>query len=149
MVSIPNRVERTSKGEFLTLLALLFVMPAGTILCLAALYFKFRNYFNKVWHNYNRFFSFRAQSKITVSLYPHVIYFLNSYYFLLLVIMKKLIQKRTSWIIIINIIAFITFFLAEFDYIDPIPFNEAFVWLTLVAWTVSTIYDNKKKKKLD
>tara|TARA_B100000989_G_scaffold295051_1_gene275291 strand:+ start:952 stop:1143 length:192 start_codon:yes stop_codon:yes gene_type:complete len=63
--------------------------------------------------------------------------------------MKKLIQKRTSWIIIINIIAFITFFLAEFDYIDPIPFNEAFVWLTLVAWTVSTIYDNKKKKKLD
>ena len=63
--------------------------------------------------------------------------------------MKKLIRKRTFWLIIINVIAFITFFLAEFDYIDPIPFNEAFVWLTLVAWSVSTFYDNKKKKKLE
>ena len=48
LASIPDRVKRTSKGEFIALLALLFVIPAGTILCLAALYFKFRNYFNKV-----------------------------------------------------------------------------------------------------
>tara|TARA_X000000950_G_scaffold52950_1_gene62725 strand:+ start:1709 stop:1888 length:180 start_codon:yes stop_codon:yes gene_type:complete len=48
LASIPNRVEQTSRGEFIALLALLFVIPAGTILCLAALYFKFRNYFNKV-----------------------------------------------------------------------------------------------------
>lgn len=42
-----------------------------------------------------------------------------------------------------------TFFLSEFDYMDPIPFNEAFVWLTLIAWNASTIYDNRKKKKID
>ena len=63
--------------------------------------------------------------------------------------MKKLIHKRTFWLIIITVISAITFFLAEFDYIDPIPFNESFVWLTLVAWSVSTFYDNKKKKKLE
>ena len=63
--------------------------------------------------------------------------------------MMKLIHKRTFWLILINIITVITFFLAEFDYIDPIPFNESFVWLTLVAWSVSTFYDNKKKKKLE
>ena len=62
--------------------------------------------------------------------------------------MEKLIQNRTS-ILIINVISVITFFLAEFEYINPIPFNQGFVWLTLIAWNVSNIYDNIKKKKYE
>ena len=61
--------------------------------------------------------------------------------------MEKFIQKKTFWLIIINVITAITFFLGEFEYIDPIPFNETFLWLTLLAWFVSNIYDNRKKKK--
>jgi hypothetical protein len=45
---IPTKVEQARKGKFIALLVVLLLMPAGTILCLIALYFKFRNYFNKV-----------------------------------------------------------------------------------------------------
>jgi len=47
LADIPPRVEKASKGQFISLLIVLFFLPAGTILCLIALYFKFRNYFNK------------------------------------------------------------------------------------------------------
>ncbi|MFL2600800.1 MAG: hypothetical protein CBC28_00590 [Flavobacteriaceae bacterium TMED68] len=63
--------------------------------------------------------------------------------------MMKLIHKRTFWLILINIITAITFFLAELEYIEPIPFNEPFLWFALVASNVSYAYDNIKKKKLD
>jgi len=43
LASIPNRVEKTSKGEFSILLLTLFFLPGGSILCLFALYFRFRN----------------------------------------------------------------------------------------------------------
>ena len=48
LADIPTRVKQASKGKFISLLFVLFLLPAGTILCLIALYFKFRNYFNKV-----------------------------------------------------------------------------------------------------
>tara|TARA_B100000768_G_scaffold165807_1_gene168650 strand:- start:172 stop:351 length:180 start_codon:yes stop_codon:yes gene_type:complete len=48
LADIPTRVEKASKGKFISLLFVLLLLPAGTILCLIALYFKFRNYFNKV-----------------------------------------------------------------------------------------------------
>jgi hypothetical protein len=48
LIDIPTRVEQASKGKFISLLFVLFLLPAGTILCLIALYFKFRNYFNKL-----------------------------------------------------------------------------------------------------
>ena len=41
--SIHNRVEKTSKGKFSILLLTLFFLPGGSILCLFALYFRFRN----------------------------------------------------------------------------------------------------------
>lgn len=43
LASIPNRVEKTSKGKFSLLLITLFILPGGSILCLFALYFRFRN----------------------------------------------------------------------------------------------------------
>ena len=43
LASIPNRVEKTSKGKFSILLLTLFFLPGGSILCLFALYFRFRN----------------------------------------------------------------------------------------------------------
>ena len=43
LASIPNRVEKTSKGKFSILLLTLFLLPGGSILCLFALYFRFRN----------------------------------------------------------------------------------------------------------
>ena len=48
LTDIPTRVEQASKGKFISLLFVLFLLPAGTIFCLLALYFKFRNYFNKL-----------------------------------------------------------------------------------------------------
>ena len=48
LADIPPRVEQASKGKFISLLFVLILLPEGTILCLIALYFKFRNYFNKV-----------------------------------------------------------------------------------------------------
>ena len=43
LASIPKRVEKTSKGKFSILLLTLFFLPGGSILCLFALYFRFRN----------------------------------------------------------------------------------------------------------
>ena len=43
LASIPNLVEKTSKGKFSILLLTLFFLPGGSILCLFALYFRFRN----------------------------------------------------------------------------------------------------------
>jgi len=43
LASIPNRVEETSKGKFSLLLLTLFILPGGSILCLFAFYFRFRN----------------------------------------------------------------------------------------------------------
>ena len=44
LAEIPSRVEGTNTVEFLILLGVLFFLPAGSILCIAAIYFKFRNY---------------------------------------------------------------------------------------------------------
>lgn len=41
---IPRKVEQTSRGEFIFLLGVLFLLPGGSFLCLAAVYMKFRNY---------------------------------------------------------------------------------------------------------
>tara|TARA_B100000242_G_C42599742_1_gene283303 strand:+ start:89 stop:265 length:177 start_codon:yes stop_codon:yes gene_type:complete len=41
---IPRKVEQTSKGEFIFLLGVLFLLPGGSFLCIAAIYVKFRNY---------------------------------------------------------------------------------------------------------
>ena len=41
---IPSRVEGTNTTEFLILLGVVFFLPAGSILCIVAIYFKFRNY---------------------------------------------------------------------------------------------------------
>lgn len=41
---IPRKVEQTSRGKFIFLLGVLFLLPRGSILCLAAVYIKFRNY---------------------------------------------------------------------------------------------------------
>jgi|TARA_B110000259_G_scaffold60142_1_gene71052 hypothetical protein len=48
LADIPVKVEQASKSKFIALLVGLLLMPAGTLLCLLALYFKFRNYFKKV-----------------------------------------------------------------------------------------------------
>ena len=41
---IPRKVEQTSRGKFIFLLGVLFLVPGGSFLCLAAVYIKFRNY---------------------------------------------------------------------------------------------------------
>lgn len=41
---IPRKVEQTSRGKFILLLGVLFLLPGGSFLCLAAVYIKFRNY---------------------------------------------------------------------------------------------------------
>ena len=41
---IPRKVEQTSRGKFIFLLGVLFLLPGGSFLCLAAIYIKFRNY---------------------------------------------------------------------------------------------------------
>ena len=41
---IPRKVEQTSSGKFIFLLGVLFLLPGGSFLCLAAFYIKFRNY---------------------------------------------------------------------------------------------------------
>ena len=48
LADIPTKVEQASKGKFIALLVVRLLMPGGTFLCLIALYFKFKNYFNKV-----------------------------------------------------------------------------------------------------
>ena len=44
LFNIPKKVEQTSRGEFIFLLGVLFLLPGGSFLCLAAIYIKFRNY---------------------------------------------------------------------------------------------------------
>ncbi len=44
LAGIPKKVEDTDKGRFSVLLITLFLLPGGSILCLIALYFRFRNY---------------------------------------------------------------------------------------------------------
>jgi len=41
---IPEKVKNTSKGKFSVLLIALFLLPGGSILCLIAVYFRFKNY---------------------------------------------------------------------------------------------------------
>ena len=41
---ITRKVEKTSRGKFIFLLGVLFLLPGGSFLCLAAVYIKFRNY---------------------------------------------------------------------------------------------------------
>ena len=41
---IPRKVEQTSRGKFIFLLGVLFLLPGGSFLCLAAVFIKFRNY---------------------------------------------------------------------------------------------------------
>lgn len=41
---IPRKVEQTSRGKFIFLLGVLFLLPGGSFLCLVAVYIKFRNY---------------------------------------------------------------------------------------------------------
>tara|TARA_B100000035_G_C20719058_1_gene430372 strand:- start:357 stop:494 length:138 start_codon:yes stop_codon:yes gene_type:complete len=40
----------------------------------------------------------------------------------------------------------LTFFLSEFEYIDPIPFNEILFWLALVVWSAFKLYFEGNKK---
>ena len=40
---IPRKVEQTSRGKFIFLLGVLFLLPGGSFLCLAAVYIKLRN----------------------------------------------------------------------------------------------------------
>ena len=44
LTDIPIRVRKTSKGKFSLLLLTLFFLPGGSILCLFALYIRFRDY---------------------------------------------------------------------------------------------------------
>ena len=44
LYDIPRKVEQTSRGKFIFLLGVLFLLPGGSFLCLAAVYIKFRNY---------------------------------------------------------------------------------------------------------
>ncbi len=41
---IPRKVQQTSRGKFIFLLGVLFLLPGGSFLCLAAVYIKFKNY---------------------------------------------------------------------------------------------------------
>ena len=41
---IPRKVEQTSRGKFIFLLGVLFLLPGGSFLCIAAVYIKFRSY---------------------------------------------------------------------------------------------------------
>ena len=41
---VPRKVEQTSRGKFIFLLGVLFLLPGGSFLCIAAVYIKFRNY---------------------------------------------------------------------------------------------------------
>jgi hypothetical protein len=41
---IPKKVEETNNGKFYMLLATLFILPMGSILCLFAIYFRFKKY---------------------------------------------------------------------------------------------------------
>ena len=41
---IPRKVEQTSKGKFIFILGVLFLLPGGSFLCLAAIYIKFKKY---------------------------------------------------------------------------------------------------------
>ena len=40
LAEIPSRVEGTNTVEFLILLGVIFFLPAGSILCIVAVYFK-------------------------------------------------------------------------------------------------------------
>ena len=42
LAEIPSRVEGTNTAEFLILLGVIFFLTAGSILCIVAIYFKFR-----------------------------------------------------------------------------------------------------------
>ena len=41
---IPRKVQQTSRGKFIFLLGVLFLLPGGSFLCLAAVYIKFKNH---------------------------------------------------------------------------------------------------------
>ena len=54
---IPRKVEQTSRGKFIFLLGVLFLLPGGSFLCLAAIYIKFINYI-KFWVWFSRLSKF-------------------------------------------------------------------------------------------
>ena len=59
-----------------------------------------------------------------------------------------LYQKIKKLSFILMIVIMFTYFLSEFDYINPIPYNEILFYLTMVFWgTLNLDILNKKKKK--
>ena len=61
--------------------------------------------------------------------------------------MKTSLYKRiTNFLFITMLVLTITFFLSEFEYIDPIPYNEILFWLTLVVWSALKLYFEGNKK---
>jgi len=44
LAEIPKKVEETNNGKFNMLLITLFILPMGSILCLFAIYFRFKKY---------------------------------------------------------------------------------------------------------
>ena len=59
-----------------------------------------------------------------------------------------LYQKIKNLSFILMIVLTLTYFLSEFEYINPIPYNETLFWLTLVSWSTLNLYSLIKKKKV-
>ena len=56
-------------------------------------------------------------------------------------------EKMANLLLITSIILVLTFFLSEFEYINPIPYNEILFWLTFVGGSILNLYNIEKKKK--
>ena len=62
--------------------------------------------------------------------------------------MKTLLpEKMANLLLITSIILVLTYFLSEFEYINPIPYNEILFWLTFVGWSILNLYNIEKNKK--
>ena len=55
-------------------------------------------------------------------------------------------KKIKFWLTIIMVVLTLTFFLAEFEYVDPIPYNEILFWLTLVVWSTLNLFSTRNKE---
>ena len=56
-------------------------------------------------------------------------------------------EKMANLLLITSIVLVLTFFLSEFEYINPVPYNEILFWLTFVAGSILNLYNIEKKKK--
>ena len=59
----------------------------------------------------------------------------------------RLSENMANLLLIISIVLVLTFFLSEFEYINPIPYNEILFWLTFVGGSILNLYNIEKKKK--